>query len=99
MYMEFSDEAKAEFRDAENYYELLMPGLGVRFRLEVQVALERLRLWPLAAPVEKGKIRRLVLSRFPYKLLYTLIEDSIYIIAVAHSHRAPDYWIERKLPN
>lgn len=99
MYIEFSVEAGNEFRDAEAFYERQMSGLGTRFRLEVQVALERLRLWPLAAPIELNDIRRMVLSRFPYKLLYSVEKDFIYIIAVAHSHRAPDYWIERKLPN
>jgi len=55
----------------------------------------RLRNWPLAAPVERGDIRRIILSRFPYKLLYSVEADHIYIVAVAHLHRAPDYWIER----
>lgn len=40
----------------------------------------------------------MILSRFPYKLLYAIEPDHIYIIAVAHLHRAPDYWIERDAP-
>jgi len=55
----------------------------------------RLRHWPLASPIERGDIRRLILSRFPYKLLYSVAEDCTYIITVAHQHRAPDYWIDR----
>lgn len=95
MRIEFSDEARAEFRDGESYYERQVPGLGGRFRADVRDALKRLRHWPLAAPVERGDIRRMILSRFPYKLLYSVETDCIYIIAVAHLHRAPDYWIER----
>jgi plasmid stabilization system protein ParE len=95
MRIEFSPEAQAEFADAVRYYERQTPGLGARFRAEIRDALRRLQRWPLAAPVERGEIRRLILSRFPYKLLYSVETDCIYIIAVAHQHRAPDYWIGR----
>lgn len=91
----FSPEAQAEFEDAERYYERQLPGLGRRFRGELQAALKRLRHWSLAAPVELGDIRRLLLSRFPYKLLYAVEADCIYVMAVAHQHRAPRYWTGR----
>jgi len=94
----FSPEAQDEFRDGERYYERQVPGLGARFRADVRDALRRLSHWPLAAPVERGEILRMILSRFPYKLLYSVEPDHIYIIAVAHLHRAPDYWIERDAP-
>ncbi len=54
--------------------------------------------WPLAAPVERGDIRRLLLSRFPYKLLYAVEADGLYVVAVAHQHRAPGYWSGRRTP-
>ncbi|QSA97218.1 type II toxin-antitoxin system RelE/ParE family toxin [Methylococcus sp. EFPC2] len=98
MRVEFSPEAKAEFEEGERFYERQVPGLGARFREEVKQALVRLRTWPLACPVERGDIRRYILSRFPYKLLNSVESDRIYIIAAAHSHRAPDYWIERISP-
>lgn len=98
MRVEFSPEAKAEFEDSERFYERQVAGSGTRFRAEIQQALVRLRNWPLACPVERGDIRRYILSRFPYKLLYSVEPTGIYIIAVAHAHRAPDYWIERVRP-
>jgi plasmid stabilization system protein ParE len=98
MRLEFSPGAQAEFSDGESYYERQVPGLGARFRADVRDALKRLSHWPLAAPVERGQIRRMILSRFPYKLLYSVETDCIYIIAVAHLHRAPDYWVERDAP-
>jgi plasmid stabilization system protein ParE len=96
MRIEFSPEAQAEFVDAVRYYERQVSGLGTHFRAEMRDALNRLQHWPLAAPVERGEIRRLILSRFPCKLLYSVETDCIYIIAVAHLHRAPEYWIERR---
>ena len=94
----FAPEAKAEFDEGERFYARQLPDLGTQFRVEVRAALGRLRSWPLAAPVERSGIRRLVLNRFPYKLLYSVEADHIYILAVAHLHRAPEYWIERETP-
>jgi len=67
--------------------------LGARFRQDVRQALLRLRTLPLACPIERGDIRRLILSRFPYKLLHTVESDHSCILAVAHTHRAPDSWV------
>jgi plasmid stabilization system protein ParE len=92
----FSPEAEAEFKEGEDYYESQSPGLGRRFRADVRDGLRHLKNWPLAAPIERGEIRRLLLSHFPYKLLYSVEPDRIYIIAVAHLHRAPDYWTRRE---
>jgi plasmid stabilization system protein ParE len=91
----FSPEARQEFEQAERYYNQQLPELGNRFREEVRFALPRIRSWPLSCPTERGEIRRLTLSRFPYKLLYSVESDHVYVIAVAHQHRKPDYWVER----
>ena len=96
MRIDFSPQAKAEFEDGEAYDERQVPGLGARFRAVVRQALLRMRHWPLAVPVERGDIRRMMLSRFPYKLLYSVEPDCLFIIAVAHMHRVPDYWINRE---
>jgi|GEM_PF-225276 len=34
-------------------------------------------------------------AKFSYSLLYSIEEDHIFIIAVAHQHRKPGYWIDR----
>ena len=91
----FSPEARREFLEAERYYNRQTPGLGDEFRAEIKAALPRIKDWPLSCPLELGDIRRLTLSRFPYKLLYSVEDDHIYIIAVAHQHRHPVYWLDR----
>lgn len=91
----FSPEARQEIEQAERYYNRLAQHLGEAFKAEIKSALPRIRSWPLSCVIERGDIRRLTLSRFPYKLLYSVESDHLYIIAVAHQHRAPDYWIDR----
>lgn len=44
--------------------------------------------WP---GIEPG-IRRMLLHRFPYALLYTLEPDHILVLAVKLHNRRPGYW-------
>lgn len=91
----FSKYAKQELDDAVHYYELEYEGLGRRFRQEVKKAAIRISEYPMAWSVERGDVRKCLLHKFPYKLLYSIEENHIFVIAVAHQHRKPDYWIER----
>jgi hypothetical protein len=78
------------------WYEDQLPGLGERFRAEVRHGLARIEAHPAAWPVGRGEVRKYLLNRFPYKLLYA-IEPSqqLLILAVTHQHRRPDYWVDR----
>ena len=46
------------------------------------------RLW------RHGK-RRLVMKRFRYALIYSVVGDQIRILAIAHHSRRPGYWRRR----
>jgi plasmid stabilization system protein ParE len=91
----FSKLARKELDDATHYYEIEFEGLGMQFRKEVRNAAKRISEYPEAWSVERGDVRKCLLHKFPYKLLYSIEEDHIFILAVAHLHRKPDYWIER----
>ena len=91
----FSKYAKLELEDATHFYELEYKGLGRRFKKEVKNAATRISEYPKAWSVERGDVRKCLLHKFPYKLLYSIEEAHIFIIAVAHQHRKPDYWIDR----
>lgn len=93
----FDKLAKLELDDASQYYELQLTGLGIRFEEEVKRGIRRILEYPNAWKIEKEDIRRYVLHRFPYKILYSIEKTHIYIIAIAHGHRRPNYWIERVL--
>ena len=91
----FSKLARQELDTATRYYEVEFQGLGNQFRDEVKKAAIRITEYPQAWSVECGDVRKCLLHKFPYKLLYSIEEDHIFIIAVAHQHRRPDFWIER----
>ena len=90
----FSKYAKLELEDAIYFYNLEFEDLGYRFKEEVKKAVNRISEYPKAWSIERGDIRKCLLLKFPYKLLYSIEEDHIFIIAVAHQHRKPDYWID-----
>ena len=35
------------------------------------------------------------MKKFPYNVVYLLDPDAVFIIAVAHQSRHPDYWLRR----
>ena len=37
-------------------------------------------------------LRRMLLHKFPFSLIYALGAEEIVIVAVAHQKRRPDYW-------
>ncbi|MBW1699940.1 MAG: type II toxin-antitoxin system RelE/ParE family toxin [Deltaproteobacteria bacterium] len=91
----FSRFARQELEDAVHYYELQYLGLGKKFKEEIKRAVSRITRYPKAWSVERGDVRKCLLHKFPYKLLYSIEQDHIFVIAVAHQHRKPNYWVER----
>ena len=77
------------------YLELQAPGLGRRFFGEVRRAENRIAQFPESAPEIAPGIRKCVLRKFRYSLIYATEEDSLLVLAVAHDSRRPDYWVHR----
>lgn len=92
----FSPEAREELLEAIEYYESESPGLGAAFLSTVQEGLDQLLEFPESAPILYGRVRRKVLNRFPYNLLYSLRAQEIRILAVMNQKRRPFYWWGRK---
>lgn len=90
----FTKLARQELEDAVRYYELEYSGLGRRFKEEVRKAALRIAAYPEGWSIVRGDVRKCLLHKFPYKLLYAIGEDHILVIAVAHQHRKPDYWFD-----
>lgn len=93
----FHRYAERELAEAVAYYNQEKPGLGFEFRDEVEQAARFLSQYPRAAPLVRPAIRRFVLLRFPYSLLYREVDPaSLRVLAVAHQKRDPEYWVGRR---
>jgi len=92
----FHPEAEAEFLAVIGFYETREPGLGQDFAIEVYEAIQRILSFPTAWPVLGGDVRRCLTKRFPFGILYTVESSGVFLLAVMHLRRAPDYWRERR---
>jgi hypothetical protein len=91
----FHPEAEEEFNQAIDYYEEIEPGLGYDFALEVYASIHRSVEYPKAWSHLEGDIRRSLVRRFPYGILYSEEPDGIAVVAVMNLHRNPGYWKKR----
>lgn len=94
----FHPEAEREFIRAIDFYEERQQELGYEFSLEVHSAIQRVFAFPKLWPFIDEKIRRSLVKRYPYGILYHYdeIEDHVFIVAVMHLHREPGYWKHRR---
>jgi len=86
----------SRINEAIDYYEGIDSGLGYDFAMEVLSAIERAVDFPRLWSVLEGDVRRSLVRRFPYGVLYSEEAEGIFIVAVMNLHREPNYWKKRK---
>jgi plasmid stabilization system protein ParE len=95
MKVRFLTLAQQELDDAVAWYNEQADGLGKEFLDELDRALRRAVVFPMSCPQITFGLRRCLLARFPYGLIYGLKDDMMVVVAVAHLHRKPRYWTSR----
>ncbi len=88
----FHPDAEAEFIAAGEFYEAQAEGLGLEFVAEVRDAARRVAAHPEIGHRFSNRLRRCLVRRFPYGLLYRVEPDTLFIVAVMHLRRQPGYW-------
>jgi|tagenome__1003787_1003787.scaffolds.fasta_scaffold19125997_2 plasmid stabilization system protein ParE len=88
-------EAEAEIEEAYQWYEMQRPGLGDEFLVAVRQTLAAVERSPRLYPIIRGKVRRALLSHFPYSILYLAEPESTVVIACFHGKRDPQRWYSR----
>jgi plasmid stabilization system protein ParE len=95
MKVRFLAPARQELDDAVAWYDLQADGLGKVFLDELDRVLRRIVAFPLSAMEIEPGLRRGLLARFPYGIIYGQDNDAVVVVAVAHLHREPRYWADR----
>ena len=90
------EAAEAEINEAADFYDAESPGLGDVFIDDIERAIARISEFPEAAPLVRGRVRKRIIAKFPYSLVYSVRGDQIRILAVAHLKRRPFYWRGRR---
>ena len=84
--------AENEISEAAWFYERQAQGLGEDFLEDFEKTLAHLSAHPEAGAPMGETIRRVLLRRFPFSILYRPLEDELRILAVMHHRRRPGYW-------
>jgi toxin ParE1/3/4 len=87
-------EATFDLRLAARWYEQQRHGLGAELVLAVDDAIATIVAAPQRWPVFAGA-RRYIVRRFPFSVIYRVVDERIQIVAVAHHSRRPTYWGRR----
>ncbi len=77
------------------YYEYREPGLGSRFRDEVEAMVDWIQRFPQGPRLRPKGYRRVNLRTFPHYVAYVIRGGTIWVVAIAHGHQRPEYWIKR----
>lgn len=91
-------EAEQELEAAALWYDERQPGLGDLFLDEFEKTLRRIEANPERWRVFHRGNRKLNFHGFPYAVVYSPRDDTIYIKAVMDLRRRPFYWAHRRLP-
>jgi toxin ParE1/3/4 len=95
--VEIHPDALAEAEAARQWYQVRSDDAADAFLAELNLGVESIRVSPKLYPRYIGGTHRYLMRRFPYLIVYQLLEAKIRVIAVAHSRRKPGYWKTRRL--
>ncbi len=89
------EQAEKEFSKSAAYYESKERGLGFRFRDEVAEIVNWIQEHPEIPRLRPRGYRRLNLRVFSHYVAYVIRGDTLWIVAIAHAHRRPEFWMKR----
>ena len=87
--------AERELKDAALYYEHESPGLGTKFLDEIEHYVDGIVRNPQTGLKVRGEVRRRILRKFPYGILYSVKGEGVRILAIMSLKRKPNYWVGR----
>jgi plasmid stabilization system protein ParE len=91
----FHPEVKDEVTFSYHWYESKADGIGEDFLTELETSYQAIMEFPEIWPNYKKGFRRYFLSRFPYAIVYKKTDSVIYVVAIMHHRKKPNYWVKR----
>lgn len=95
MKIQFLPVAEWELDEAFQWYEQRVNGMGYEFLYETDHTIRRILAYPESFKEIRPGVRRALVKRFPFAIIYCVERDLVLIAAVAHLHRKPQYWADR----
>jgi plasmid stabilization system protein ParE len=87
--------ARLQIAEAIDWYDSQEPGRGDDFLGSLQDTIESICHNPHQYQVLRGDLRRAVLRRFPYLVIYGVVDDEVIVLRCVHAHRDPRRWLSQ----
>lgn len=90
------DRAIDDIQDVINYYDLILAGLGLKFKNQAISEMRLLVFNPNKFRISYSDVRVFQLKKYPYLIHYRVSETSktVNIVSIFHTSRNPNIWIE-----
>lgn len=95
MRITFHPEAETEFNEAALWYGKQGVGLDIEFLRCIDESINRILRNPESFPITHKQLRKTVVKKFPFIILYESLKDEIRIMAIFHTRRNPKNWQKR----
>lgn len=97
MRIDYHPAMAAELEEIREHYEACSPGLGSDFVDEFERQILTIAAMPTRWMIASGDIRRSLMKRFPYVILFRITgDDAIRVTVVKHERRHPAFGLFRK---
>lgn len=91
--IELSPAAEIDFDDAVAWYEAHDECVKIDFIEAVDSTLKFVQASPASFPITHGStVRKALVKKFPFIVLFTVEADRIYVYSVFHTSRNPIVW-------
>jgi plasmid stabilization system protein ParE len=87
--LSLSPNSEADLLESALWYESQQIGLGEKFIQKVESYFSRIQNNPIHFPLKKGNLREAYIQKFPYVIIYEIIENEILVFAVFNTHQNP----------
>lgn len=91
-------QAREEIAEAFEWYCARSLAASADLLQELDVAMQRIAAAPEQFPVVQGRLRRVLLQRFPYAVYYKVYPTTLSVVGVIHGRRHPSAWLRRVGP-
>jgi plasmid stabilization system protein ParE len=93
----FSSGANRDVNRILEYYSTeASVDVAMDFHAELDAMVDRIKQWPESFPLIGEDLRRAILRRFPYQVVYRIQSaDKIRVLVIRHHKQHPDFGLDR----
>jgi hypothetical protein len=93
--VDFHPAATEELEISAAWYAQRSLDAARGFAIEVDAALKKIESDPLRFPLIDQRHQACGIDRYPFQIVFRSDGARIYVVAIAHAKRRPNYWSER----